>query len=846
VCFICGKPGHHSYECPEAAAGDGDEEAAEETGERPTRQATATQMVLSGSNFCKDHEVILDNASDVTIMHPRFLTNVRECRTEDFFSGLSGPKKRITKVGDLAGFFECACDDDVRASIISQGQVEDLYDITWIQGDRYIVHLDGQDLEFVRKGKVYVANMRAWIEGDQRALSPQSKQGSGASKKGALKGQQAQEFIRAAGYPTEREAINLLQDGNLVNAPVSAQGVWESVRLLGQAPEAIRGRAVKSPVERQEVDETSREQRKHQVLFLDVMEVCKQHFLITLAEPLQLMMNACTGRQTTENLGRALQGQLDLLRARGFVPVRVHVDPQSGLRALVGQFPGVEVDVCGAGDHMDKVDVRIRRLKETIRSVVSGLPWKLPKVLVKDLVAYAVSRRNVRRTTSRVDSVAPRVAFTGRRIQYKKEFAIAFGDYVESYDPHGIKNDAMRERTQPGIALYPAGNAHGSWIFYQVNTGKRVMPSTWTKMVTSQLIVDKMNELAGQVDVQLFPADQAPEVSAEASDTAHVETIIVDPEVETDTLLAPAEGAEDAEMANTGVQVADEAMEPEANTASNVDPYEEDLPIIGEVVALRTSVSKALKEYGSTALESIKKEVIQLFEVKRALVPIRRRDLTSKQRRAIIRSHMFLTGKYDAVGLFEKLKARLVGDGRGQDRTLYPDVWSPTATTQGLFVVLSVAAKEKRLAGKADVGSAYLEANMKGEMVTMEIDPILARLIIIILPQLEQYQEPSGKILVRLDKALYGCIESTKLWYEKLTSELALQGFVPNEVEPCVMNRDLQGVQCTLVLYVDDILILSAKRRKLITVHVIALCLSLPLLSRTTSRITYVSRNTKM
>ena len=85
-------------------------------------------------------------------------------------------------------------------------------------------------------------------------------------------------------------------------------------------------------------------------------------------------MQTGVARKTAYNLGKVLQGQLDLVRSRSFKPTRVHADPQSSFRAIVGSFPGVEVDILGAGDHLDKVDIWIRRLKELMRSVIAGLP----------------------------------------------------------------------------------------------------------------------------------------------------------------------------------------------------------------------------------------------------------------------------------------------------------------------------------------------------------------------------------------------------------------------------------------------------------------------------------------
>ena len=67
------------------------------------------------------------------------------------------------------------------------------------------------------------------------------------------------------------------------------------------------------------------------------------------------------------------------------------------------------MDTLGAGDNVPKVDAKIRRIKELYRSIYNGLPWALPKGMVKDLVAYAVSRLNIRRTTALNESVCPQV-----------------------------------------------------------------------------------------------------------------------------------------------------------------------------------------------------------------------------------------------------------------------------------------------------------------------------------------------------------------------------------------------------------------------------------------------------
>ncbi len=77
---------------------------------------------------------------------------------------------------------------------------------------------------------------------------------------------------------------------------------------------------------------------------------------------------------------------MELLCSRGFILIVVHTDPQSAFRVLTMQFPGFMIDAGGAGDYVSKVDAKICHIKELHRSVKAGLPWKLPPMLVKDLV----------------------------------------------------------------------------------------------------------------------------------------------------------------------------------------------------------------------------------------------------------------------------------------------------------------------------------------------------------------------------------------------------------------------------------------------------------------------------
>ena len=54
-------------------------------------------------------------------------------------------------------------------------------------------------------------------------------------------------------------------------------------------------------------------------------------------------------------------------------------------------------------------------------------------------------------------------------------------------------------------------------------------------------------------------------------------------------------------------------------------------------------------------------------------------------------------------------------------------------------------------------------------------------------------------------KALYGLMEASLMFYQKLLKDLQKKGFVTNPYNPCVANKIINGHQFTIVWHVDDL-----------------------------------------
>jgi hypothetical protein len=233
--------------------------------------------------------------------------------------------------------------------------------------------------------------------------------------------------------------------------------------------------------------------------------------------------------------------------------------------------------------------------------------------------------------------------------------------------------------------------------------------------------------------------------------------------------------------------------------------------------AFKISVRKAMKERPQDAEPVIMKEMRQMLD-KRVWHGKHMGDLTASERSSVIRSSMFLKDKYLASGAFDKFKARLVGGGDGQDKSLYDNLSSPTAATTSVFTIAAIAASENRFVETMDIGGAFLNADMKptGVVVHMRLDKMMASILVKIAPDYHQFLNADGTIVVQLDKALYGTVEAASLWYNELKGKLEQYGFIPNPYDNCVFNiSGDDGIQTTVVLHVDDLLITSASQAHL-------------------------------
>jgi hypothetical protein len=152
----------------------------------------------------------------------------------------------------------------------------------------------------------------------------------------------------------------------------------------------------------------------------------------------------------------------------------------------------------------------------------------------------------------------------------------------------------------------------------------------------------------------------------------------------------------------------------------------------------------------------------------------------------------------------------LVAGSRMQDRPAYTNHSSLTVKTRSVMTCLKLAVVKKWEITKIDIGGAYLCASMNDDKVFMMLDKSMTVFCERWLPNMKENLREDGKLIVKVDKAMYGLIQSAKLWYNKLSGFLMTKGFKKHPTDDSVFVKQMNnGKYLIALLYVDDLLVMS-------------------------------------
>lgn len=227
---------------------------------------------------------------------------------------------------------------------------------------------------------------------------------------------------------------------------------------------------------------------------------------------------------------------------------------------------------------------------------------------------------------------------------------------------------------------------------------------------------------------------------------------------------------------------------------------------------LATTLKKALRELPDAVQQAVHLEFENVFTLKKCILPVDYTQLTQAQRHLILYSFMFLTEKWTATGDFDKLKARLAAGGDQQDPTnMTVDPSAPTVDFLTVQVILSLIALNRMHTAVLDVRAAFLNADLDEEAYIC-LDADCTRIFVEMFPQFAKWVRPNGTLVCKVLKALYGMLQSAKLWYNHLRTTLEALDFIAVDLgDKCLFYRVNQdGSFSYILVYVDDLFIAAS------------------------------------
>ena len=548
--------------------------------------------------------------------------------------------------------------------------------------------------------------------------------------------------------------------------------------------------------------------QKDLVMHTDIVFFDEVMLLVSVAKPINMAM--CTDLKDSKSAGSvkaALLEQIGLLKSRGFIVHSVQTDGESVFGAKGTKLDGVPIQQAAAGAHEPVVERCVRLIKERCRSVVSDLPFAVPKSLVKYLVGFVVNRVNctVRKSGT---AVSAREAYRGIKLDYRVDVGLSFCDYCQV---HADSSTISKSRVIDAIALSPLDDKRGGWRFLNLDTFEPVTSHNFTLFPTPDSVVNAMNKKAfdeakrfrekrgnrgdrqrdlGTIvpvpGVMQVKPDHSPNLSGLGGDSSGA---VVSSDTPGAELGGESVGAESGDLSESG------HGDQEAASECSV-----------QFAFLQLSMKKGLHKHGDVATEAIAAELKQMID-KRVWRPLSPNEVTRDMRNKSIRCFMFMKEKYGPEGEMIKLKARLVAGGNMQDGESIYGKSSPTVHCEDQFMVYAIAASERRYFQSADVVGAFLDCDMEGDTVIVMLDGQMLDILLGMEPTYREYVDHKGRLWVVLLKAMYGCVQSAYLFYKKLKGVLLDLGFVENAVSECVFNTIVDGSQCTVTFHVDDLFI---------------------------------------
>ena len=184
-----------------------------------------------------------------------------------------------------------------------------------------------------------------------------------------------------------------------------------------------------------------------------------------------------------------------------------------------------------------------------------------------------------------------------------------------------------------------------------------------------------------------------------------------------------------------------------------------------------------MKTKPTEAWDALLKEVLK-GDSKRIWHGEKIENLSPEERKLILPMMKNYIEKYSPSGDFEKAKVRVLV--RGDLQNVIGETQGPVCRVESIFILISFAVHYDLEVFKIDITAAYLNTpmndNVKHKWLMLDKD-VASVLLSMDNNYWKEYLRNDGRILVRLDKIMYGFKEAAFWWNVMLTKVFVENGY---------------------------------------------------------------------
>jgi hypothetical protein len=205
---------------------------------------------------------------------------------------------------------------------------------------------------------------------------------------------------------------------------------------------------------------------------------------------------------TVPQIFKAFKEMYQCYLQRCFHIKTIHADGEfTPLKPLIESMPGGHmINLASAKEHVPEIERRIRVVKERCRATRHSLPFeRIPKLMTIHIVLNVVKMLSFFSTKGGVsDTLSPKIIMSRETLDFKKHLSLQIGQYCQVHEEDTPRNSQVA-RTKGAISLGPSGNLQASFKFMALNSGKKIVRSSWDVIPMPDVVINRVNSnIAGQ------------------------------------------------------------------------------------------------------------------------------------------------------------------------------------------------------------------------------------------------------------------------------------------------------------------------------------------------------------